>query len=69
MYCLNVDRATLKEPLQEIINTAEAEGMSRLVAPVDPADPTERQVSCREIWDNCPHWAPICDENKWCVAG
>ena len=45
VYCLNVDRATLKEPLQEIINTAEEEGTSRLVAPVDHAAPALKETS------------------------
>ena len=60
-----MNRATLKELLQEII--AEEEGTSRLVAPVDPAAPTEKQASCIHDFDRCPVWAPVC-KNTWCVA-
>ena len=38
---MNVDRATLKELLQEILT--EGEGTSRLEAPVDPAAPAQKE--------------------------
>ena len=71
---MNVDRATLKELLQEIINTAE-EGTSRLDTSVDPAAPALKEGHHRPTEevskstgpcysdDDCPSILPVCI--KW----